>query len=184
MPEDQERIIRVRSVSEYEFLVDVQQERIRYGEQALQTQGFFAVPQVKDLQWKADPDHGTVQVDFTLVEGSIARLYHAQEDGTLVQEMELDKGTVTLQFGDQGAYPIPADQEEQRFYLDAYTRFGNCVYYGQICQEFPVVREDLLGRNLNMEYAEDGENQYTFTWSETKGDYYALECYDSSAESW
>lgn len=183
LPQDGERIIRVRSVAEYEFPFQ-EQARIRYGEQALQTQGTFTVPLVKDLQWKADPDADTVQVDFTLVEGSVARLYHVEADESLSQEMELEEGSVTLQFGGEGAYALPEDQVKQRFCLDAYTKFPNCTYYGLVCEEFTVVREDLLGRELNMEYTEDGENQYLFSWSETKGEYYALECYDAAADAW
>ena len=89
-----------------------------------------------------------------------------------------------MTFGDEGEFPVPRINEKLTVAFDAYRFSSGIVYYGTVTEQVSVVREDLLNRNLNLKCTDLGNNVYTFTWSETKGDYYELQQYDFNSDSW
>ena len=183
LPEDAERTIRVSSVCEYTLPFE-ETPRLRYGGTVLQTTGLFASPKVQDLSWEADPEADTVTVSFRMLENSTCCLYYHEADGTLTEAMQVDEGQAVLEFGAGKMFSLPAHGQECTFSLAVYAKYPGSTYYGLVCDSFTVVREDLLGRELNMLYFQDRENQFRFTWSETKGEYYILQSYDFQTETW
>ena len=159
-------------------------KRIRYSENALHISGTFGVPSLSGLTCNVDPDADTANVRFEMDYGTTARLFYREADGTLTLVAELDRGNITLQFGDGTDYPVPEYGEKHTFVLDAVSRTPGFTYYGVVCAEFSVNREDLLGTKLYLQCEDEGYNSYTLTWNETKGDHYEVQRYDEETEEW
>ena len=80
--------------------------RRRYSENCLRLSGKFEMPQISGLTWTADPDTDQVQVRFEMDADTVARMYYLEEDGSLTPLETLDRGKLTLSFGDEAAlYP-------------------------------------------------------------------------------
>ena len=159
-------------------------KRIRYSENCLRLSGTFGMPHISGLVWTADPDADTVNVRFEMEYGTTARMFCLEEDGSLTPVAELDRGNITLQFGDNGDYSVPAFGEERTFVFDAVSREPGLTYYGLVCASFSVVREDLLGTKLYLNCVDEGHNAFTFTWNETKGDHYEVQRYNDWTGAW
>lgn len=183
LTEDAERTIRVSSVCEYQFVIG-NKIHLRPGNTALQTTGLFTSPEVGNLSWEPDPDADTVTVFFEMPENGTCCLYYTEADGSLTEVMQVDEGTAVLEFGAGKMLSLPERGTPDTFSLAVYAAYPGSTYYGLVCDSFSVDREDLLGRDLNLMQFQDRENQFRFTWSETKGDYYILQIYDLETESW
>ena len=183
VPWDTELIVRIRTYNDYTFPFQ-QRPRTHLSSGYLQMQGSFPMPRIENLAWDADPNADTVQVTFDMDEFTTARLYYEQADGTLVPVTELDNGELTLTFGDNGDYPMPGFGESVSFCLDAYRQQGGYTYFGWVTDRFTVVREDLLGTELILTCTDEGTNDFTLTWNETKGDRYEVQQYDPDEETW
>lgn len=183
VPWDTELIVRIRTYNDYTFPFQ-QRPRTHLSSGYLQMQGSFPMPRIENLAWDADPNADTVQVTFDMDESTTARLYYEQDDGTLVPVTELDNGELTLTFGDNGEYPMPGFEESVSFCLDAYRQQGGYTYFGWVTDRFTVVREDLLGTELILTCTDEGNNAFTLTWNETKGDRYEVQQYDPDEETW
>lgn len=158
--------------------------RVRYSENCLHITGTFGVPKIGGLSCTVDPDSDTAHVRFEMDQGTSARLYYRETDGSLTPVAELDRGNVTLQFGDGTPYPVPDYGQAHTFVLDAISREPGFTYYGVICADFSVVREDLLGTKLYLNCVDEGHNSFTLTWNETKGERYEVQRYDAEDERW
>ena len=183
IPWDKELIIRIRTYNDFTFPMQ-DHVRTHISEGYLQMQGSFPMPQIENLAWQADPNADTVHVTFDMDEFTTARLYYENADGTLLQIGELTDGELTLYFGDHGDYPVPGFEESVSFVLDAYRQQGGYTYYGLITHRFSIIREDLLGTELILECVDEGTNDFTFTWNETKGERYEFQQYDPETETW
>lgn len=158
--------------------------RRRYSENCLRISGTFGMPQIQGLAWTADPDADTVNVRFEMDAGTTAQMYYLEEDGRLTPVATLDRGNITLRFGDGEDFSIPTFGEERTFLFDAVSREPGFTYYGLICDQFTVVREDLLGTNLYLDCKDEGHNAFSLTWNETKGDHYEVQLYDEITGTW
>ena len=159
-------------------------QRIRYSENCLRISGTFGVPEIGGLSCVVDPDTDTANVRFEMDYGTTARLYYREADGSLTLVAELDRGNIDLQFGDGTSYPVPDHGQTHTFVLDAISREPGFTYYGVVCAEFSVGREDLLGTKLYLDCVDEGHNAFTLTWNETKGDHYEVQRYDEATETW
>ena len=183
VPWDKELIIRIRTYNDYAFPFQ-QRLRTHISSGYLQMQGSFPMPRIENLTWEADPNADTVHVTFDMDEFTTARLYYENADGTLLPVGELDDGELTLFFGDEGDYPVPSFEESVSFVLDAYRKQGGYTYYGLITDRFSIIREDLLGTELILNCVDEGTNDFTLTWNETKGDRYEVQQYDPEEDTW
>ena len=183
LPLTQDLYIEIYSYNYYRFPYQ-DFKRIRYSENCLRLGGTFGMPQISGLVWTADPDADTVNVRFEMDYGTTARMFYQEPDGSLTQVAELDRGNITLRFGDNGEFSFPSFGEERTFVFDAVSREQGFTYYGLICDQFTVVREDLLGTTLYLNCEDEGHNAFTLTWNETKGDHYEVQRYDDTAGQW
>lgn len=158
--------------------------RRRYSENCLRISGTFGMPHISGLVWTADPDADTVNVRFEMDYGTTARMYFLEEDGSLTPVADLDRGNITLSFGEGKDYSVPSFGEERTYVFDAVSREPGFVYYGLICDQFSVVREDFLGTTLYLDCRDEGHNAFTLTWNETKGDRYEVQLYDEASGIW
>lgn len=183
LPEGENLDILISSARGYRFLFP-QEERIRMGETDLRATVDFATPGIEDLTAIPDPESQTVTFRFGLDENSVCRMYHVEDSGELTELHSLEQGEVTVTLGEEGDFPVPQGEEELTFAFDAYRFSPGLVYYGTVSEQASIVREDLLQRDLALKCTDCGNNVYTFTWGETKGDYYELQQFDADTESW
>lgn len=173
--------LRVRSVVEYKSLGG---EKIRYGEAPMEVTTVYTTPSITAFDWTADPDSKTVTVSFRTEDGDYARYYLLDETGNVSETHFLQGNELVLTFGDDGDYPVPDFGEAYHLAFDAYRVEPGLEFYGYRSAEMTVTRDDLLGRNLNLECTDNGYNVYTLTWDETKGEYYEVQIMDSNSQMW
>lgn len=180
LPQDRDLTLRVSSARGYRFAL-FKEERIRMGDTDLTVSGRIAMPAISSFTGTPDPDTGSVQLQFTLESNTVCRMYlQEQENRTLLHTLQ--QGDMTLTFGENGDFPTPQGEEQLQFCFDAVRTTPGLTCYGPVTETLSVLREDLLGRNLNLKHADLGNNVFSFTWAETKGDYYELQ--QRSGESW
>ena len=180
---DEQLTIRVSSVNTYQFPFE-EMARIRRGEESMQITGCFTPPAVSDLRWEADAETKTVAVNFKIPAGAVSRMYYVEQDGAKQKSLVLTEGKLTLNFGEGQTYAVPAVGGSHSFAFDVYMEQDGYTYQGAITDGFSVTREDLLGTVLRLYCTEEGNNVFTLRWNETKGEYYELQQYDDSLDTW
>ncbi len=177
LPLDRELKIRVTSGHNYG-------KKTREGDAALEATLKLASPKIEELTWTADPNAGTVEVSFDMSQGQLCRVYMATGEGAPELTKELKEGAVTLSFGEGKDYAVPTHQEPLHFSFQLEKQSGRVSYRGDTLEGFTVTREDLLGSVLQTEHTDNGENSYTVTWNETKGDRYEVRLSDDGGKNW
>ena len=183
LPADEEVTIRIRSVRTYYFPFE-DKPHYRYGEHSMEITGVFRVPEISGLTWTADAEAKTVDILFDLPLGSTAQMYYVEQDGSMTLLNCLKEGRLTLTFGEEQDFQIPGLGGSHTFAFDVYSECDGYVYYGIQSGRFTVVREDLLGTKLNLDCVDKGNNVFSFSWNETKGDHYELQQYDDETDTW
>lgn len=181
LPSSLEMILRINSVVTYETPGE---ERTRMGDNPIELTATFNTPAITNMSWVADPDTQTVSVEFDMEEGDFCRVYLVEETGEMTLLRTLEDTRLDLTFGDTGDLPMPKYEENVILAFDSYRQIPGLDYYGCVNVQFSVVREDLLGRNLNLRLTDEGHNVCTLTWNETKGEYYKVQTLDSTGTQW
>ena len=183
LPQGELLQIQVSTAGIYKFPLGFR-ERIRMGEKSLTGEVDLTPPAVGDLTWTPDPESRTVQITFTLAENTQGRIYDVDSSGYCTEREILEEGNVTLSFGENGDYPMPAEGERRIVAFDAQRFCPGLVYRGTITEQVRIVREDLLKRELDLECTDEGNHVYTLTWGETKGDFYEVQQLDKESGTW
>ena len=177
-----ERTISIQTAAEYRFPF-AKASRLRLSEDAIQITDTFTPPEIRDIQWVPDPDTDEVSVTLTMDERCVARLY--QVSGSPDTPVDsFTGGHTVLQFGEGQKWKVPAYGETYRFAFDAYCQAEGYTYYGLMTDPVTLVREDLLGTVLQLNATGAKNNQHTFTWNETKGDYYLVQQREAEDAQW
>ena len=177
LPTDRELVVRVTSSHNYGLAT-------RKGDKALEMTLRLIPTQIQNLHWLPDVEQSTVDVDFGMPEGSLCRVYVSTGDGEPVLAEEVHDGKLQLKFGDGEKYSIPAYGEPLRFTFQLEHNVGNISYLSDPSTGFTLTREDMLSKTLTVECTDNGENSYTLTWNETKGEYYEVLLSTNGGESW
>jgi D-alanyl-D-alanine dipeptidase len=180
---DRALTIQVSSYQTYRYLFP-NENRVRPGETSAQIFGNFTIPMVTQVECLPDPEADSVAVSFQLTDGAWGSLYLVEADGTLTPITSFDKENLTLKFGENRDLPMPGHGEQLVFSFDAHTHGEGYTFCGLPTPGFTVDRQALLGDTLTLECTDLGNNQFSFTWNETKGDGYALQLYDSGMAQW
>ena len=183
LPADEKLTIRIRSVQSYSFPFD-DAPRLRFGQKNMEITGIFAPPEIGDLTWSADAEAKTVTFEYDLPVDSTSKMYYVEQDGSRKQLRMLTDGRLTLRFGPGQDFQVPGLDGSHTFAFDVDSEGDGYVYYGIESGRFTVVREDLLGTKLHLDCVDEGNNVFTFTWNETKGDHYELQQYDDTLNTW
>lgn len=181
LPDDRVLTIRVTPAVEYGTPVD---QEIRYGENCLAVTTKLNVPKVSHLVWKADDAAKTVKVSFEMPEGDVCTIHSVSENGEKTELSVLDTCETAISFGENGDMPMPSYDETYTFTLTAHRNAEGLDFYGYTSAEFEIVREDLLGRDLALKMTDEGNNVFSFTWQETKGEYYKVQVTNEYTEDW
>lgn len=182
LPDDEELTLRIQTVVYYSFPFD-EEPRMRLGERAMQVTGTFAAPAISQLTWEADAATKQLRIRFSMPENGTAGLYHLDGD-VPVRMKQLTEGNFVMEFGDGKNFPMPPFDKTHTFALDLVCRYEGYTFYGIITDSFSVVREDLLGTELELTTEDLGNNQFRFSWNETKGEHYEFQLYNPSRKSW
>ncbi|MCD7807406.1 MAG: hypothetical protein LUH19_08720, partial [Lachnospiraceae bacterium] len=144
----------------------------------------LSVPEVADAEWSLDGNTSTLSVTFSADEGDTCSIC-LMEDGEISEEiMTVDSGSASLTFGVAGTLPLPEQGEEYTIGLCVSREENGFKYYGLASSSITISREDLLGREMDVDIAYKGGNVYTFTWNETKGEYYRIQEYNTEVGVW
>lgn len=162
--------IRVNSVMHYK---QFGLQRQRLGERALEATGLLTPPELMDPAWEADPDEKQVQVTYRLSENACCRLFHILNDGETEEVCDQSENSFSLQFGED-TLPIPDYDSPMEFALVPYRELPGMFFYG-IARDMTLCRDDFLGRDLNLQYTDEGNNRFTLFWNETKGESYQVQ---------
>ena len=181
LPVDRPLTIAISTVVDHKMLW---KDESRLCETPLLVTTYFKAPYVEELQWTADPDNKAVVVSYQMAEGETCQLYVQEPDGSWRDVLETQEQSVTLTFGDDKEFRVPGLEERARFQISAYRQEEDIVFYGEICEKFAIKREDLLGRNLNPVFTDEGNNVCTITWEETKGDFYQVQRWNIETGGW
>ena len=181
LPEGEKVTFCIASVARYEL---PDETRTRLGEQNLEVTTVYQPPKVEDLEWTADPETGTVEIRFGLAANETARLYVAGQDVIGKPSRVLTEGNAVITFGDGGDYPMLSHGEVKQFTFDVIREEKDLIFQGYLYGRVTVVREDLLGTVLQLNCTDEGNNVYTLSWNETKGEHYELQVMDTKQDTW
>ncbi|MBR4289901.1 MAG: D-alanyl-D-alanine carboxypeptidase family protein [Oscillospiraceae bacterium] len=177
LPSDRELEVGVTSLRKYDG-------GIRKGRENLSVTVTQPSPQIRGLHWQADDVYDTVDVSFDMSAGDLCRVYLSVDGAAPVLAEEVRDGSVQLRFGVDDVFAVPeyGQQIDITFQLERTTDSG--FYQGAVTEGFTLTREDLLGRKLKVEHSYNGNNSYTFTWNESKGEYYDVRLSEDGGETW
>lgn len=166
LPELPEEKLTLRITSRCPFLWTA-----RSGSETLVAELTLTAPKVTDIAWSVDAESSVVTVSYEMEDGCICSIYRADTGEILAETAEsfaalaLEKEPVTVNF--------------------RVTRFDdNVTYYGYACGSISLEPADFLSDRLVVEWIDRGDNVYTLTWNETKGDGYLVEISQDGGVSW
>lgn len=176
LPEESARI-RVSSLREYDG-------RTRKGSEDLVAELAEPLPQIRELEFSVDDRFDTVDISFTLAGADRCDLYIVTDGREPVLAEQAEAGECQLRFGADDAFPVPEYGQQLQVLFQPVRTAGNVVFEGMRTEGFTLTREDFLGRELKVEQTYNGNNCYTFTWSETKGEYYDVRLSEDGGDTW
>ncbi len=181
LPDDRELTLRITPAVEYGVFTETE---TRYGENCIEVTTVFAVPRISNLVSVPDSDSKSVAVTFEMREGDVCVITSRVNDGMEMQLRDIDKGETVIAFGENGDMLLPAYEDTYNFIFTAQRCEEGIELYGLPSGSFALVREDLLGRDLALAVSDEGENVFSFTWQETKGEHYEVQVTNEYTEGW
>lgn len=160
------------------------QDKWRDSEESITLTAVFTPPVISNLEWSADADAKTVKFQFSVGENTVCQLHTVSDTGENIFYNTLGTESAAITFGDGMEFPMPSHDKAQIFTFSAYSQFPGYEHYGLITDTVTVTREDLLGTTLMLECTDLGNNVYSFTWNETKGQTYQLQQLQSDGSTW
>lgn len=181
LPDDRELTIRVSAAMTY---TSYGQKRTRLSHNCLEATAVFTLPEIRNLEWTADPESCSISVRYQKQDGDICRVLLNQDgsDGRLLQTRVDDQATIL--FGENTGLPMPGYDETYDLTFQAYREIPGLVFYGAECTTVSIIRDDLLSRDLDLRCVPQGYNVYTLSWNETKGSHYEVQILDASTDQW
>ena len=177
LPADRELVMRVSSVQNYG-------SKLREGKKKLEATILQPSPQIRELNWVADPEFDTVDIQFDMSGADVCRVYLCADGGEPVLLEEVRDGKLQLRFGADDRFPVPEYGQQLRITFQLERTQGQVHCQGNAAEGFTLTREDFLDRDLKVEQTYDGDNAYTFTWNETKGEYYDVRLSEDGGKTW
>ena len=159
-------------------------DRVRLGDDPMTVTTTLAPPVIDSVSCEASPEKQAVWVDYESESGNCCRVYVENEDGSLSQIRETSDNTFCLTFGNQGELEIPSFDAPLHLVLDAYRQEPGLLFYGVPSAEVSISRGNLLGREMNAQFTDLGDNVFSVSWEETKGDYYEIQHLNSETDFW
>ncbi len=132
-------------------------------------------PDITGLAVEANPN-GTARLTWDTVEGGLYTVYDAR-GGVIARTRE---GELTVTFGKD--VPMPDKRETYTFSVSAGLEGTGVNFSSDVRKTVGVLGEDLRSTVLTLNMEDLGNNYYTFTWNETRGEKYELQ--ERLGEEW
>ena len=181
IPNDQEIVIEIHSIVEYET---PKETLLRKGDNPIRVTTTLNRPELTNLVWEVDAETDTASISFDLMDANLCRIYLKEADGSLTPFRTLSETETTVFFGDGKDIPMPPRGETCTLVFDTCRISDEVEMYGTVAGELSLIREDLLGRELHFTVTDEGNNVFSMTWDETKGDIYVLQQLNKETEEW
>ncbi len=166
LPEDAPgATVRVTSRKKYKT---PKREDYRPCEQPLEAALPAALPDLSTLTTTVDPDADTLLLSWQGVEGETVSVY--DENGALLRTVRDNFTLISFKTD----VSMPRKDQSRSFTLRAGLENTQVEFSTDKSVSASVSGEDLRGTLLIMEIADLGNNYYTLSWNETRGDYYDL----------
>lgn len=178
LPEGMELTLQVQSVGEYKIFGS---EYVRMGEGVLSVTTVFDAPLVRDQIWDIDTDTKTANITFNLKEGDRCLCYR-EENGEQTLFADTTESPMVIAFGQDLPVPELGETIDLDFY--GYRELPGLKFYGARSVRASVEREHLLSRTMELTEQALGENIYTLTWGEAKGESYQVQLYNGKTDRW
>ena len=141
---------------------------IRHGSEPLTVTAQLDAPSIGGLEYSMDAETQLLTARFDRQEPFSYALWMVS-DGIQQKEREIEGEELTVSFGAEGDYPIPAYEEPACFAIRASRQGNGYVLTGPAEETIVVSREKILTRVMELSWEHLGENRYSFTWNETLG---------------
>ncbi len=183
LPKEFARTIRITGAAEYSVPFQ-DAPKLRLSDCCLEVTDCFSPPEIQVVNWTPDPNADRVDVTLGLGPNCAGRLYTLDNSGKATLAATLNGNKVSLSFGENHSWQVPAKGEMLTFAFDAYRTGEGYIYYGGISQTQFVVHDDFIDTELNLSYTALGNNKFGFSWNETLGTGYLLQCRPVGTYQW
>jgi len=177
LPEDRELTVRISSLHMYDG-------KTREGSKALEATIQLPAPQIHNLNWVPDDRYDTVDVSFEMSEGDVCSAYLAVDGAAPVLLEEVRVGKLQLRFGVDDPFPVPEHGQQYEVTFRLKHQNGNVLYLSDVAEGFTLTREHFLGTDIRLEQVYNGNNSYTLTWNEARGEYYDVRLSQDGGATW
>lgn len=106
------------------------------------------------------------------------------EDGRCRPLREINGGTASLRFAEDGDLPLPDYDNPTQLALRSVCKGDGYVLYGPCGETIAAKREMLLGSDLALELRKLEDRLYALRWNETRGDHYEVQEWSAAKERW
>ncbi len=181
LPLTEELTVRVSTADTYKFLFS-KTTRLRKGKAPLEVTTVAEPPKVEGIVRTVDANKRTMQLQFDQQPDTVSRLYLCSEQQELLKEAT--QGSMTVSFGKNGDFEVLSYGEALSFSLSCSRTVEELELCGFASERVTVCGEDFLGTDPNLEVTDEGNNRYTLSWYETKGERQLLQRWNEETEAW
>lgn len=125
------------------------------------------------LEMSADPDSRTVRLAWDAVMADSYEVYLFDGYGKKQTYARTKDNTILLDFDE--ALPMPDKDRPVSVAVRAVYDAGDHTVYGPVSDIAAIERDDLLEKDLFLEWEQIGERQYVLTWQACRGEWYEVQ---------
>ena len=158
-------------------------ESVRAGDTPAEYTFMPSIPTVGELNVEINTEEKTAALSWEYRNGDRYRLYKVSDnEQSLIRTIEAGRTVIT--FGDGCDLEMPGHEDTYSFMLDVYRQSPGILFYGTPYENISVCREDFLGSELALDCADEGDNVFTLSWNETKGEKYEVQLLNDATAEW
>lgn len=134
------------------------------------------------LAKSADTEKKNVTITWDTVPGNSYQVYLMSGEGGLTLYTETESGEIT--FNEENSAELSGREQALGVAVRAVRRMDGYTLHGPLSNMAVATRADLLEDKLNLVCQGDGAGGYTFSWQESRGDWYELQEWSFSGNEW
>lgn len=158
--------LRVTSAATYKTLL---QEGTRFSENALEATVCFHSLPVLTLTTDADANEQTFYAEVQDLQGLQWHYQLLDDAGNVLAEQDLEQASLTLDFGEDGSFPLPQGEEQYRLLAYPLYKTEELRYLDVPSESIPITEEALTVWDLAPVLTQNSKYTFTLTWNETRG---------------
>lgn len=130
----------------------------------------------------ADTEKRNVTITWETVPGNSYQVYLMSGEGDLALYTETESGEIT--FNEENREELSGREQALGVAVRAVQRLNDYTLHGPLSNMAVVKRADLMEDELNLVCQDNGAGGYTFSWQESRGDWYELQEWSFSGQEW